>query len=216
MLISPHADSLGQAYSMHTQTTDPGQAERFRQLIHAVRDGRQLELLYWTASRDETNRRVVDPNHLAAIDGDWFLVGYCHLREEERMFAPSRIRELRETGEHCERPDDFHIANFLEPSFRKMRGTGPANEVRLRFSPLAARYIREKNWHPTQQLDNQPDGGLVLTLRVNHLLEVKRWALSWGADCEVLRPQELRAEIAAELGKMLATLDQKPQALSTE
>ena len=132
------------------------------------------------------------------------------------MFAPGRIRELRETGEHCDRPDDFHIANFLEPSFRKVRGTGPVQEVRLRFSPLAARYIRAKAWHPTQRLDNQPDGGLVLTLRVNHLVEVKRWALSWGADCEVLVPPELRAEIVAELRKMLATLDETPLTLSTK
>jgi hypothetical protein len=79
------------------------------------------------------------------------------------------------------------LANFLEPSFRKVRGTGPVQEVRLRFSPLAGRYVREKTWHATQRIDDQPDGGLVLTLRVNHLLEVKRWALSWGADCGVLR-----------------------------
>jgi predicted DNA-binding transcriptional regulator YafY len=73
----------------------------------------------------------------------------------------------------------------------------------LRFSPLAARYIREKTWHPTQRLDNQPDGGVVLTLRVNHLLEVKRWALSWASDCEVLGPEELRRLVREELSLLL-------------
>jgi predicted DNA-binding transcriptional regulator YafY len=73
--ISLHPDLLAQAYSIRTQPTDTGQADCFRGLIRAVRDGRQLELLYWTASRDETNRRVVDPYHLAAVDGDWFLIG---------------------------------------------------------------------------------------------------------------------------------------------
>ena len=39
-----------------------------------------------------------DPYYLTVIDGDWFLVGYCHLREVVLMFAPARIRELREAG----------------------------------------------------------------------------------------------------------------------
>src|SRR5207249_5869433 len=97
-VMSLDPQHLAQAYSIRAQPTDAGEAERFRQLVRAVRDGRQLELLYWTASRDETNRRVVDPYHLTAVDGDWFLVAYCHLREDTRLFAPGRIRELRETG----------------------------------------------------------------------------------------------------------------------
>ena len=76
-VMSLEPQHLAQAYSIRAQPTEPGEAERFRRLIRAVRDGRQLELLYWTASRDETNRRVVDPYHLTAVDGDWFLVAYC-------------------------------------------------------------------------------------------------------------------------------------------
>jgi len=45
---------------------------------------------------------------------------------------------------------------------------------------------------------------LVLEFWVNHLLEVKRWVLSFGAECEVLEPDELRADLAAEIRKMLA------------
>src|SRR5712692_1108814 len=40
--ISLHPEHLAQAYSVRAQPADPGDAERFRQLIHAVRDGLQL------------------------------------------------------------------------------------------------------------------------------------------------------------------------------
>jgi predicted DNA-binding transcriptional regulator YafY len=40
---------------------------------------------------------------------------------------------------------------------------------------------------------------LVLTLRVNHFLEVKRWAMSYGPACEVLEPAELREEVRQDL-----------------
>jgi predicted DNA-binding transcriptional regulator YafY len=189
---------LAEAYSFRHKAVDTGDLDRFAALDRAIRDGRQLELLYWTASRDVTSRRVVDPYHLASVDGDWFLIGYCHLREEVRMFSPGRIKELRQTGVRFERPLDFCITDYLDVGFRAIRGTGLPREVRLRFTPAVACYIRERRWHATQKLADQPDGGVVVTLRVNHTLEVKRWALSFGSDCEVLEPPELREEIVAE------------------
>lgn len=53
-----------------------------------------------------------------------------------------------------------------------------------------------------QTLEDEPDGSLILTLRINHTLEIKRLALSWGADCEVLEPVELRDEIVQELARI--------------
>jgi predicted DNA-binding transcriptional regulator YafY len=187
------------AVSFRQHTSGAGGANQFGKLHQAVADRRQLELVYWTASRDETSRRIVDPYHLASIDGDWFLIGYCHLREDVRMFAPSRIRSLRETGASFEPPLDFRVAEYLDVGFRKLRGAGPAQTVRLRFAPTAARYVREKAWHSTQRLEELPNGALEMTLRVNHLLEVKRWVLSWGSECEVLGPRELRDEIQNEI-----------------
>jgi predicted DNA-binding transcriptional regulator YafY len=87
-----------------------------------VRDRRQVEVVYWSASRDEQSRRVIDPYHLTSVQGDWFLVAYCHLREDVRMFAPARIRSLRQTGERFERPIDFRIGDYLHASFRSKRG----------------------------------------------------------------------------------------------
>ncbi len=38
-----------------------------------------------------------------------------------------------------------------------------------------------------------------MTLQVGATLEMKPWIRQWGADCEVLGPTELRAEIAEEI-----------------
>jgi predicted DNA-binding transcriptional regulator YafY len=195
---------LTDAFSFRHQALDAGDMDRFVQLSRAVREGRQLDLLYWSASRDETARRIVDPYHLTSTAGDWHLIAHCHLRKEVRMFAPSRIRELHETGARFDRPANFHAADYLDAGFRAVRGTGPPRQVRLRFRPAAARYVRERRWHKTQRLDEQADGGLVLTLHINHLLEVRRWALSFGADCEVLEPEELRAEVMQEIERLAA------------
>ena len=46
-------------------------------------------------------------------------------------------------------------------------------------------------------------------LRSSATVEVKRWALSWGADCDVLGPEELREEIKAELQAMMEILNDR-------
>jgi predicted DNA-binding transcriptional regulator YafY len=201
--VTVNLSHLDETYSFRGPDSNVGDLEHFRRLARAAEEGRQLELLYWSASRDEVLRRVVDPYHLTSVMGDWYLVAFCHLREEVRMFSPSRVRELRETGERFERPADFNIHAYLDSSFRAIRGDGPPQRVRLRFTAEVARYVREKVWHPTQQVREQKDGDLVLTLEVSHLYEVKRWVLSYGAACEVLEPAELREEIRAEIQMML-------------
>ncbi len=38
--------------------------------------------------------RVVDPYHLANINGEWFLFAWCHLRQDIRTFVPARIQAV--------------------------------------------------------------------------------------------------------------------------
>jgi predicted DNA-binding transcriptional regulator YafY len=197
--VSIDLNHLTAAYSFRHPVGSGDDPRQFRLLTRAVRENRRLELIYWTASRDETCRRVVDPYHLTSVDGDWYLVAYCHLREEVRMFVPARIRQLKDTGEFFEPPSDFQIGHYLDNSFRVMRGNGKPQRVRLRFAPEAARYVREKVWHPSQRLRTARDGSLEVSVRVSHLHEVKRWVLSYGGACEVLEPKELRTQIRKEL-----------------
>ncbi len=189
---------IDESISFRGVKTDVGDRRRFRQLVRAVRERHQLELVYWSASRDQMCRRVVDPYHLTSVQGDWYLVGFCHLREDVRMFAPARIQWLKETGERFDRPADFCINRYLDGSFRTMRGDAHGHHVRLRFTAEAARWVREKEWHPSQRIHERKDGSIELTLTVTHLLEVQRWVMGYGCQCEVLEPAELREAVREE------------------
>ena len=119
------------------------------------------------------------------------------------MFAPARIRSLRETGRRFDRPADFRIGDYLDGSFHAMRGEGGPRRVRLRFTDEAARYVKLRQWHPSQKIRERRDGTLELTLTVSHLLEVRRWILGYGPECEVLEPAELREQVREGLRKSL-------------
>ena len=51
----------------------------------------------------------------------------------------------------------------------------------------------------SQQLSPQPDGGTELVMEAGGTPEIRNWVLSFGAGAEVLEPQSLRDEVAAQL-----------------
>jgi len=179
------------------QTTyDP---EVFRVLVTAVRHARQLSMVYWTAGRDETQRRTIDPYDLVlAPDDDWCLIGHCHLRNAIRLFKVQRVRSVEETGVPFSRPAGFRAKQFMAESFGTIRGDGDFH-VALRFTPAYAGRIAEKQWHASQVVESQPDGSLIVRLHLNDLRLVKRWVMYWGPECQVLEPAELIAMVVADL-----------------
>jgi predicted DNA-binding transcriptional regulator YafY len=196
---------LGQMQSFRVSAVgeiDPG---LFETLLEAIRQRKRLDLNYWSASRDEETRRLVDPYHLASVDGEWYLVALCHLRKAIRMFVPARIREVRLETAGFEAPADFDIDEFLADAFSVVRGEAKARQVvRLRFTGEAARILRHRNRHRSQRVERQANGELVLSFELSHLGEVARWAMSWGADCQVLEPDALRKRVQFELERAAA------------
>ena len=74
--------------------------------------------------------------------------------------------------------------------------------MKIRFSVKVAPYVLERDWHPSQEIETCKDGAIVLALTVNHLLELKRWILSWGKNAVVLKPDYFRTEIEMEIKEM--------------
>ena len=121
-----------------------------------------------------------------APDDDWCLIGHCHMRNAIRLFKVQRVRAVEETGECFRRPAGFKAKEFMAESFGTIRGDGDFQVV-LRFTQAYAGIIREKDWHPGQVLEPQPDGTLILRLHVNDLRRIKRWVMYLGAECNVPR-----------------------------
>lgn len=202
--VSVHWQTLDQAQSFHQSVTTLHDVDIFRELAEAVLRHRQVRIRYWTASRDAESERVIDPYHLASIDGAFYLIGFCHERKATRMFAPGRIREIVPTGESFDIPCDFRIGDFFNGAFKVISDSSrPSQTIRLKFAPSAAKYIREKIWHGTQRMQLESDGGVILELSLRSLVEVRRWILSWGSECTVLEPAELKADIRREAATML-------------
>ncbi len=188
--ISLNLADIEQTISFRTRAEPILDLKIFDVLAKTVSERKQLELAYRKPGQRQTEKRIVDPYHLANINGEWFLFAYDHARKDIRTFVPARIQSAHPTGKTFERSLKFSLEERLRDSFGVHSGEGKYDVV-IRFNSRVADYIREKKWHESQQLRELRSGGVELRMKLSSLVEIERWILGWGGDASVIRPKEL-------------------------
>src|SRR5437867_1470668 len=192
--ISLNLADWEQTISFRTSAEPILNLQVFDGLAKAAAQSRQLAIIYRKPGQQQPEQRVIDPYHLANINGEWFLFAFDHLRKAIRTFVPARIEAVRMTGKRFVRPQKFSLEKTLRDSFGVHSGRG-AFKVVIRFMHPAAAYIREKRWHPSQELRELKNGALEMSLHLSSLGEIERWILGWGGSAVPLRPPELVASV---------------------
>jgi predicted DNA-binding transcriptional regulator YafY len=173
-------------------------AELLDRLFIAIEESKTTFLTY--RSQRATEPVTIECYPLRILDhrGSLYLYGYSRDHGENRTWKVDRMVDAQPTEFQFQRPDDEQISAQLAGSFGIFTGKGDV-PVRIRFAPSAARYVSEKRMHASQTVIPQPDGGAIVEFRLSNTTEVKAWALSFGPAAEVLEPETLRNEIAADL-----------------
>jgi len=200
--ISLNLADIDQTISFRTRAEPILDLKAFDVLAKAVARREQLELNYRKAGAKDAEARVVDPYHLANINGEWFLFAHDHARNDIRTFVPARIQSAKPTGKTFERAQKFSLEERLRDSFGVHSGEG-RYEVVIRFNARAADYVREKKWHESQQLRELKGGGVELKLKLSSLAEVERWILSWGGDAVAVKPVQLAKAVKQSAERIL-------------
>ncbi len=188
--ISLNLADIGQTISFRTRAEPILNLEIFNVLAQATARRQQLKLTYRKPGSKQSEPRLVDPYHLANINGEWFLFAWDHARKDIRTFVPTRVKTAKPTGQTFARHAKFSLEARLRHSFGVHSGQGH-HVVVLRFTARAADYVREKKWHASQHLRELRGGGVELRLKLSSLAEIQRWVLSWGGESVVVKPREL-------------------------
>jgi predicted DNA-binding transcriptional regulator YafY len=168
--------------------------ERLVRLQQAALQKRVVRLRYFSQSREDLTERDVEPEALAFAKGAWYLNGYCRLRRAARTFRLDRIESYRVM------PEVF-TPRLVE------RAEQPTINVRIRFTPQAARWARERQHYAFAGEEATPGSDdVVMAYEVHDLREIVPWLLGWGSAAEALEPEKLRWRIAAEAQRIVAML----------
>jgi proteasome accessory factor B len=171
-------------------------------ITRAWADRRRIAIHYRAISGALTER-VICPYFLEVSRSEpaSYVIAHDDLRGALRTFKLERVVAAEILGSSYAIPPDFDPYVYLASAWGVMDEVEV--EVRLRFSPLAALRVKESVWHHSQRLEDTPDGGCELSMRVGGIREVRAWVLGWGADVVVLAPPALRDEVQAHARRML-------------
>ncbi len=161
------------------------------ELRRCVARRRRLTLVY-QSFRQQVTERTLDPYALALQWGNWYLVGYCHLRGGLRTFRVDRIRDIQPTAETFEVPADFSARDYL----LRMAEERPATyyRVAVQFDAKVAHIVRERR-EEWQDLTEHPDGSVTLAFDASDLAWPCRWVLTYQDRATVIGPPELASMV---------------------
>ncbi len=173
-------------------------------VLTAVRDGlarrRRLHLTYAGGTSDEVTERDVDPRQLVTAGGRTYLDAWCHRAEGNRLFLLGRIQAAVVLDAAADPPPD-DAADDRSGAASAFRPSTDDPVATVRLSP-AARWVAE--YYPVESVEELPDGGQLVRMRVADPRFLRRLALRLGADGLVVDPPELAADVAAAAAAALA------------
>jgi proteasome accessory factor C len=162
----------------------PGNNGQLGQIRDAVDRHRSLEITYYSATRDRTSTRVVDPMRVVMVGGYGYLEAWCRSAREVRRFRVDRIDALTVRDEPAAPPPQARPVPIGEGIFQPGAEL-PAVTLRL---GRGARWVAE--YYPCERVEESPAGWLV-SLRVTDLAWARRLVLRLGPEVAVVAPPAL-------------------------
>jgi predicted DNA-binding transcriptional regulator YafY len=190
---------------MQKQPRNDNYLRTLAKLAEAWVSQHKVKISYRALEAKKTTQRIIEPYFIepAAAGHSSYLIGYCHRTKSQRTFKIERIEAIEATSEPYVIPPDFDANEFLGSSWGIVV-EGEVKTIRLKVNaPEIIRIMEETIWHPSQVLEKQGDGSMIMTLRVTYTVELYSWILGWGEKVEVLEPAELREEIVKTVKAML-------------
>lgn len=169
----------------------PGPVDTVRDAVAtALRQGVAVSFTYKAPDAAPTTR-TVDPVKVHIADGQWYLQGWCHLREAMRTFHLDRVSDLKLT--------DIPIAHAEEPAPGWFEANDDDVIARIRFPETVARLLGDYLDRATLETSG---GTTVATMRVADEFSLRRLAVRLGGEVEILEPVSARRAAAewAEAG----------------
>jgi predicted DNA-binding transcriptional regulator YafY len=174
---------------------------RIAQLLDAILHHRRAVMRYDSFSSKRLKEYLIEPHRLVFAQGGLYLMAFVPEYGAMRTFAADRVRSLSVSEDRFE-PQDLGDDAFAH-SLGVHQGT-PPERIEIAFDSRIAPYLKERLWHDSQELQDQPDGSVRMVLHVSNDWALKSWILGFGPLARVVSPPALAAEVLGEIDRARA------------
>jgi predicted DNA-binding transcriptional regulator YafY len=203
--MAPDLEALVRAETIAVQAGPRPSADEavLAEIRGAVLAQQPLAFLY-SRPGAEPRRRLVAPcgmmfgraNYLVAADRETGAV---------KTYRLDRMSGVEAQDGLAQPPADFDLAAFASQSFGIYQDQ--IEDVVLAVSPDGAAEARAWRWHPTQTIEDRPDGGVIVRFRASGMRELAWHLFSWSGQVAIVAPERLRTAMADELSAAAGALN---------
>ena len=176
-------------------------------LAEAVWESHAVDVVYQHG--EHIRERRIQPLGLVLKAGVWYVVASSE--EGTRTYRVARVRSAEPVpDQRFSRPADFELGTYWSESTSTYERNIERMEVTLRLHPRAMHMLADvagsqavRDAVRLTPLDGDPDGWLVLCVRMDWPDEVPSRLLALGPLAEVLEPVHVRAQVA-ELARQVS------------
>jgi len=199
--VSYDRESLKRILQAEIHPFPPVDLGVFDALARAIEHNETVVLKYFSGQKATVTAKTCDPLHIINYKDNWYLVAFCHEKQDFRDFLMNRVMAVEYTGQKFKPYTEFNIEKHKRES-QLFRGMEAPVEVVIEFDKFAAHWIRLRPVHPTQRIVERADGSLEISFKVYTYENLLRWILSFGEHARVLAPLELQERVQKTIGKM--------------
>ena len=199
--VTVDQDSIDQTLQVEIEPFPTVDIGVFQELLAATRNHESIVIRYFSGQKAVVVEKPCDPYHLLNFKDNWYLVAFCHEKQDYRDFLCSRIMEVEHTNVTFLPDPDFSLDEHKRVS-QLFAAEAPAMEIVAEFDKYAAHWIRLKEIHPTQKVLERSDGSLEVSFQVSSMENIMRWILSFGEHARILAPLELQERVRRTISRM--------------
>jgi predicted DNA-binding transcriptional regulator YafY len=183
---------------LHVDVTGWNRAEESFTHLHTLQEAiwqeRKIFFVYGQSAECMVER-LADPLGLVAKGSVWYLVAAVE-DAEVRSYRVSRIQDVRVTDQPCVRPANFNLADYWQESSRKFKAHLPRYRMNARVHPSILPRLRYAGrFAHVETGETDKDGWVRVSVRFDVEEMACEYALSFGAQLEVLEPHALREKV---------------------
>lgn len=162
-----------------------------RAISEALKGPFLVRVIYRSRRETKTAERVLAPHGLL-LGVRRYLVARPPEGGEMHHYRVEDIEKIEVLTESFAFDEGFDIAAHADRAFGSFVNDAEFGEVVWRFTARAAPHARRFLFHPTQEVEVERDGSLLVRFRASGLLEMCWHLYAWGDQVEVLQPAALR------------------------
>ena len=171
--------------------------ETFQTILRSISDYLISTLTYNAGNTGELTERNIEPIGVFFIDDHWYMIAFCHLRNEYRNFRLDRVNQITLTN------NTFEIDHpTLKDYLQQVSKSKQLETIVISFDNSVVRYTDRQKYYFGFVNSDSTNNKTVMTFLTNQIDEMAHWLLMFIDQIEIISPEILSLKVKSLVSKL--------------